>query len=159
MRFILIGVLLTLVSTTYAKDLTSRLGVGFSNQMIVDLPGLVAKYYPNNSLGLSAAIGVDTENNASKFGFLVKVFRVIFPEDHMNFYMGAGAGLLSLEQQGSNSSGFELSGFVGGEFFFTGLESLGFSFEAGIGVISISNGVRFRTIGHSPIQAGITFYF
>jgi hypothetical protein len=77
----------------------------------------------------------------------------------MHFYMGAGAGILSVETGGSNQSGFELIGFGGTEFFLAGLENLGFSFEAGVGVTSLSNSVRFRTVGDSPLRAGITFYF
>ena len=95
---------------------------------------------------------------------MAKVFRIVFTEDNMNFYMGAGAGIISREQQNDNGdfdneSGFEVSGYVGGEWFFSGLESLGFSIEAGIGVTSIDSEVRFRTIGDSPVKAGITFYF
>ncbi len=143
----------------WGKDLTSRLGVGYTNQFTTSLPAITARYYPNDQLGFSAALGVDTEKNASKFGFLAKLYRVIFQEENMNFFMGAGAGILSMENQGQNSSGFELGGFIGGEYFFTGLSSLGFSFEAGVGIVSISDGVRFRTTGQSPLNAGIIFYF
>lgn len=160
-------ILLGLSVPAQAKDLTSRLGVGYANQFGISggLPSLAVRYYPNPDLGVSAQLGVDTEEDASKFGFLAKVYRIIFQEDNMNFYMGAGAGLISREKYNTttstsdNDSGFEVSGYVGGEFFFTGLDSLGFSFEAGIGVTSISSEVRFRTIGDHPMRAGITFYF
>lgn len=150
-----------------AKDLTNRLGVGYADQFGVEggLPSLAVRYYPNPDLGVSAQLGVDTEEDNSKFGFLAKVYRIVFQEDNMNFYMGAGAGLISREKYNTtagtsdNDSGFEVSGYVGGEFFFTGLDSLGFSFETGIGVTSISSEVRFRTIGDHPMRAGITFYF
>lgn len=149
-----------------AKDLTSRLGVGYADQFGVDggLPSLALRYYPNPELGVSGQIGVDTQKDSSKFGFMAKAYRIIFMEDNMNFYMGAGAGLISEERRNTagvteNNSGFELSGYFGGEFFFSGLESLGFSFEAGIGVTSISSEVRFRTVGDHPLRAGLTFYF
>lgn len=149
-----------------AKDLTNRLGVGYADQFGISggLPSLAVRYYPNPELGVAAQLGVDTEEDASKFGFMGKVFRIIFQEDNMNFYMGAGAGLISREAENSgggtdNDSGFALSGFAGGEFFFSGLDSLGFSFETGVGVTSISSEVRFRTIGDHPLRAGITFYF
>ena len=58
-----------------------------------------------------------------------------------------------------NQSGFELMGFVGTEFFFSGLEGLGFTFEAGVGIRSDSNGTLFRTIGGHPFRGGIIFYF
>ncbi|MCB0394793.1 MAG: organic solvent tolerance protein [Bdellovibrionales bacterium] len=146
-------------TTVQAKELTNRLGVGYSNEMSVDLPSIAAQYYPSPELGLSAALGVETGDDLSNFGLLIKVYRIIFPEDHMNFYMGAGAGLLSTKVDDDNESGFELSGFVGGEFFIPGIDSLGFSFEGGIGIVSLSSGVEFRTIGHHPLQAGMIFYF
>ncbi|MCB0342488.1 MAG: organic solvent tolerance protein, partial [Bdellovibrionales bacterium] len=76
-----------------------------------------------------------------------------------NFYMGTGAGLISDEDNGNTDTGFELNGFVGGEFFLPGLDSLGLSFEAGIGVSSVSSAVRFRTFGDHPLRAGMIFYF
>ncbi len=162
MRALLILLLISLLSPfANAKDLTSRLGVGYSDQFGITegLTSLNVRYYPSADLGISAALGVDTEKNNSKFGFMAKVFRVVFKEDNMNFFMGAGAGIISREENGTNSSGFELDGFFGGEFFLAGLESLGFIFEAGIGVTSISSQVRFRTIGDSPLRAGMVFYF
>lgn len=167
-QFLFLGILAgSLISIqASAKDLTNRLGVGYANQFGIDggLPSIAVRYYPNPDLGVSAQLGVDTEENASKFGFLAKVFRIVFQEDNMNFYMGAGAGLISREKAATgggsdNDSGFELSGYVGGEFFFSGLDSLGFSFETGVGVTSISSEVRFRTIGDHPTRAGLTFYF
>lgn len=147
-------------ANAYAKNLSHRLGVGYKNQFgDPDLNGIAAQYYPYDDLGFSAALGVDTKTDNSKFGFQVKLNRIIFQEEHLNFYMGTGAGILTTETAGRSESGFELLGFVGGEFFFMGLDSLGFSFETGIGVTSISSGVRFRTIADSPIRAGITFYF
>lgn len=144
-----------------AKDLAHRLGVGFTNSSGVssNLPALSARYYPSRDLGLSASLAVDTQKDNSAFGFSVKAMRIIFTEDNLNFYMGAGGGLVSKETGGVNNSGFELSGFGGAEFFFSGLENLGFSFEAGVGVTSVSSQVRFRTIGDSPLRAGIVFYF
>lgn len=147
----------------FSKDLSHRLGVGYSDQFSESLPSLSVRYWPSEKLGVGAALGVDTEEGASAFGFLAKLYRVIFTEDNMNFYMGTGAGLISQEvTTGTNSdtnSGFELIGFCGGEFFMPGLDSLGFSFEAGVGVTSISSNVRFRTFGDSPFKAGMIFYF
>lgn len=144
----------------FAKDMTNRLGVGYKNQFVNNIPSVAAQYYPSADIGFSAALGVDTEQNLSKFGFEAKVYRIIFTEEMMNFYMGAGGGLLSNQTNASTTdSGFELNGFVGGEFFLHGLDSLGFTFEAGAGISSMSSGVRFRTFGDSPIRGGIIFYF
>lgn len=165
----LIFILVTTFSTTVlATDMTSRLGVGYSNFMSVgDMPSLAVKYYPSEQLALSAALGIDTstENSNSSgnsnFGFNVGVYKTIFPEENMNFFMGANAGLVSSKpiSSGDSSSGFELAGFIGAEFFVPGIESLGFNIMAGIGVTSTSAGVRFKTIGYSPLHAGMYFYF
>lgn len=145
--------------SSQAKDLTNRLGVGYSDNFHVTLPSLAVRYYPNPQLGVSASLGVDTKENDSKFGFMARIYRIIFMEDNLNFYMGAGAGLISQETQASNNSGFELAGFAGAEFFFTGLDSLGFTFEMGVAVSSVASETRFRTFGDHPIKGGIIFYF
>lgn len=153
-------ILITSITVTAeAKDLSNRLGIGYKNQSSVDLPGIAVQYWPGPDLGLSATLAIDTQTSNSKFGAMVKLYRVIFPEDNLNFYLGAGAGLLSTETSGQNQSGFEMMGFAGAEFFLPGLENVGFSFEAGTAITSISSGTRFRTFGDSPIRAGGTFYF
>jgi hypothetical protein len=150
--------------TSWAKDLSRRLGIGYSNQFSEELPSLSARYWVDGKFGVGAAVGVDTEDGSSAFGAMLKIYRNIFTEDNLNFYMGSGAGLISKEKQQASGgkdtdSGFELLGFVGAEFFLPGLESLGLSFEAGFGVTSISSQVRFRTIGDHPLRAGMLFYF
>lgn len=142
-----------------AKDLSNRLGIGYKNQSSVDLPALAIQYWPGSDLGFSASVGLDTQTSNSKFSAMAKLYRVIFPEDNLNFYLGAGAGMLSVETAGNNQSGFELMGFAGVEFFLPGLENIGWSFEAGTAITSISSGTRFRTFGDSPLRAGAIFYF
>lgn len=157
-----IGLLLVLVSFSpaFAKDLGDRLGIGYKDQFSNEVPGVAVQYYPSREFGLAAVLGLDTQKDASKFGLMLKAMRVVFEENNMNFYMGGGAGLISQElAAGQNESGFELIGFAGAEFFFSGLENLGFSFETGVGIASIASQTRFRTIGDSPIKAGVTFYF
>lgn len=146
----------------WAKDLSSRLGVGYNDPFGLNesLPSLQARYYPNATYGLAAALGVDTQKNASRFGFMAKILKIIFVEDNLNFYTNVAIGIVTQETTvDKHDSGFDISGGLGCEFFMPGLESLGFSFEAGMGVTSISSQVRFRTIGDSPLRAGIIFYF
>ena len=120
---------------------------------------MAMRYYPNGDFGIMGAIGIDTTKNNSRFGAGAKILKIVFREDNLNFYTGAGAAIVSQEVSNKTNSGFDLSGFAGAEFFLPGLESLSFSFEAGIGITSISSEVRFRTIGDSPLRAGIIFYF
>lgn len=155
---LMISVLLVTIPST-AKDLTSRLGIGYSDQFSESLPSVGIKYWPDAKLGFGAALGIDTEKDNSRFGFMARLYRVIFTEENLNFYMGTGGGVLSIEEAGDTDSGFEITGFFGSEFFLPGLENLGITFEAGVGVTSVSSEVRFRTFGDSPIRAGMTFYF
>jgi hypothetical protein len=142
-----------------AKELTNRLGVGVKqNSALNNLPEIATVYYPAKDLAVTAGLGIDTEKDQSRFSFNGGVRRIVFKEDNMNFYMGGRLGLINYEKAGDKKSGFELSGLFGGEFFFAGLDSLGFTFEGGVGVVSTSE-VRFRTLGESPFSAGIIFYF
>lgn len=148
-------------SQGFAKDLTSRLGVGYSNNFsgVQDLPSIAARYFPNDKYALSGALGVNTEEDSSRFGLMAKLMRIVFREQNMNFFVAGGGAIISREIAGDNDSGFEAMATFGGEFFFAGLDSLSFTFEAGVGVTSISDEVSFQTIGDHPLRAGILFYF
>lgn len=142
-----------------AKELTNRLGVGVKrNTSLGDLPELAVVYNPVKDIAVAGGLGIDTQKNFSKFAFNAAVRRIVFKEDNMNFYMGGALGLVNIETNGNKESGFELNGLFGGEFFLAGLDSLAFTFEGGVGVISTDN-VRFRTIADGPFSAGIIFYF
>jgi hypothetical protein len=142
-----------------AKDMSHRLGVGYSDNFAISIPSLAVRYYSTSEVGFSLHLGVNTESENSKFGFGGRFYKIIFPEDHMNFYMGAGAAILSSRVRTVNDSGFEMSAFGGAEFFIPGLDSLAMMFDAGVGIVSLSNGVNFRTIADSPLKAGMIFYF
>lgn len=157
---VVFALLMGVTNPLQAKDLTTRLGIGYRDQFAVGLPSIAVQYYPNPKLGLGAALGVDTESDRSRFGVSVKVARIIYMETNLNFYMGTSVALISTSvSSGKNESGFELNGIIGCEYFFAGLENLGFTFETGVGVRSISSGVNFRTFGDHPIKGGIIFYF
>jgi hypothetical protein len=163
-NLLLLALVLGASAPASAVELTNRLGLGFSQQMgAVDLPMITAHYYPNPRYAISAALGVDTKKDDSKFGALVKLRRMIFMENQMNFYMGAATGFSSHDEPVGatfeNKSNFEFSAILGGEFFFTGLDSLAFTFETGIGIITGDGGSRFRTVGDDMFSAGIIFYF
>lgn len=142
----------------FAKDLTNRLGLGVKESSALSLPALLMIYHPNPDYSFTAALGIDTEKDNSQFIFNGGIRRIVFREDNMNFYMGGNVGLVNQETNGTKESGFELNGVFGGEFFLAGLDSLAFMFEGGIGVLSLDS-TRFRTIGDTPFQAGVVFYF
>lgn len=150
--------LMTFAGNVEAKELVNRLGVGVKKNTSLDLPELAAVYYSAPDIAIAGGLGIDTQKDASKFAFNAGVRRLVFKEDNMNFYMGGSLGIVNFETLGKKESGFELNALFGGEFFLSGLDSLAFTFEGGVGVLS-ADSVRFRTIADGPFNAGIIFYF
>ena len=71
-------------STTFAKDLTNRLGVGYANQFGVEdsngsegIPSLAVRYYPNSDVGISGQIGIDPATNILVEGFDAQLEQVM----------------------------------------------------------------------------------
>ncbi len=158
-RILLLVFIATIPSTlVQAKDLSNRLGIGIKNNNSIDLPAMAAVYYPSADIGLTGSVGVDTEEDNSKFAANVGIRKILFREDNLNFYYGGQAGLVNYELLGNKESGFEMNVVFGAEFFFNGLDSLGFSFEGGVALSSLDK-TRFRTVGDHPLKAGLTFYF
>lgn len=153
-----LAVVLMLSQSLWAKDLASRLGVGVKNNSSEDVPAVSVVYYPNQDFGITGGVGIDTKKDQSKFVVSGGVRKILFRENQLNFYFGGQLGVVNYEGGGEKQNGFELNAVFGAEFFLTGLDSLGFSFEGGAGISSLKD-VRFRTIADSPVRAGITFYF
>jgi len=158
-KFVLVLVALGFSTMAQAKDLTSRLGVGYRNALVtMSLPSVAAFYYPSPDYSVLGSLGVDTEDNNSKFAAAGGIRRLIFKEDNMNFFGGGQLAMVNQEVLGSKDSGYEIAAVVGGEFFLAGLDSLGFNFETGMGITTVKK-TRFRTLGESFLNAGIVFYF
>ena len=156
---LLISMLCLFTTQAFAKELGSRLGVGYkSNYVTFEFPSVSTIYYPNNETAVVGSLGLDTQETSSKFALLAGVRRIIFKEEMMNFFMGGNIAMITNEVASTKDSGFELAALVGGEFFLNGLDSLGFTFETGVGVTNVKK-VRFRTVGDSFVSAGMVFYF
>ncbi len=142
-----------------AKDLTHRFGLGIKNNTSEYLPSVAASYFPVSDLAFTAGLGTDTKKDNAKFQMHLGLRKIIFAETNLNFFSSIQVGLLNYEDPAlGRQSGAELMGVVGVEFFFQGLENVGFTFEAGMAVASLRD-VRFRTMADDPTRAGILFYF
>lgn len=151
--------LLLFAGMAQAKDLTNRLGVGYRDSYVTfSLPSIAAFYYPSPDVGVVGSLGVDTEENNSKFALGAGLRRIVFKESNMNFFMGGNIAMINNEVSTQKDSGFEIAGLVGGEFFLSGLDSLGLNFETGVGITNVKK-TRFRTLGSSFVGAGMSFYF
>ena len=176
---------ITLLGAIYpasAKDLSNRLGIGYSAIPLIKPHGLAVSYYPSETMKISTLLSVDTNEDNSQFGFMAKFSKILFSEPNLNFYAGSGLAIVNytnpvsqfLEKQqpggggpppndtstnpSNSQTGVVFQGHLGAEFFLPGLPSLGFIFEAGINITSLSGNVRLQTMGQSPIKAGIIFY-
>src|SRR3989344_7324043 len=76
------------------KNLRGRLGVGFTNQVATTadstIPALSAKYYMSRLTAVSLATGFDTRSANSTLGLGLKIYKNVFLESNLVFYLGGG---------------------------------------------------------------------
>lgn len=155
-----IGATASSSSSALARDMQGRLGIGYNSQFVnsvVDtrVPGVSVKYGLTRDLAVEAIAGTKTATPTNTVTG-VKLYKNVFYETNLNFYLSLGGAIVSA----SRASGAEFMGTLGAEFFIPGLESVGFSFETGGALHSLSNSsMSFRTVGVSFIDAGMHFYF
>ena len=116
-----------------AKDLRGRFGGGF-NQQFGHVSALSVRYaFPTNSpainVHLEGAFGLETQKEADNRLFTGgRLLWGMIAEDNMNLYLAGGAGALSQNDE----STFRLQPAMIADFFFFGLENLGFTVEWGL---------------------------
>lgn len=140
------------------KLIRSRLGLGFTNQIATTtdgtIPAISAKYYLNPGFAVALGTGFDTRSPNSTLALGLKLFKNVFFEPNLIFYVGGGAAYVN--RAGSK---LQASMFLGSEFFLDQLPSLGLSFEAGVRGDSTSGSFAIRTTGDSFLSGGMHFYF
>lgn len=140
-----------------ALEKTNRLGVGMSNQLKNDIPAFSFKMQKTRSFAYGGLVGVSSSKTDGGFGVGLKLFRNIFDEPQLNFYMAGMGALLSTKMNSTSYSGFQFDLSFGSEFHFVGLNSLGFSFEFGVSANKKKDFV-FETIGSQFVVAAVHFY-
>ncbi|MFN3697254.1 MAG: organic solvent tolerance protein [Pseudobdellovibrio sp.] len=144
---------------TLSKEMPQRLGFGIKDNTSESIPSLALVYNLNGMTAVTGGLGVDTKKDYSKFQINGGIRHIIFHENQLHFYAGGQLGLVTLENPtDKKNTGFEANVIIGTEFFFTGLENVGFSFEGGIGLSTVAQ-TRIRTIADHPLKGGIIFYF
>jgi hypothetical protein len=138
------------------------MGVGASNQLANEIPAISFKIQQSKTFALGGLVGFKSDQNNTLYGAGVKLYRIIFDEPQLNFYM---AGLMAtqnyLDQTSNNvKSGYQIDGTLGSEFHLTGIESIGFSFEFGLSVrnVNAESGTSFQTLGDQFVKAAVHFY-
>ncbi|MFA6235762.1 MAG: hypothetical protein WC635_00435 [Bacteriovorax sp.] len=146
-----------LVPETQAYDKMNRLGIGMSNQLKNDFPALSFKLQKNRSFAFGGLMGLSTDKNDGGYGVGMKVYRNIFDEPQLNFYLAGMGALLNNKIAQSSYSGFQFDLSLGSEFHFSGLNSIGFSFEFGVSAHKTKDFVL-QTLGNNFIVSAVHFY-
>lgn len=141
----------------HAVNRMGRLGVGVSNQLSNDLSSLSFKLQKSQSFAFGGVLGLSTDDNHGGHGFGVKAYKIFYDEPQLNFYGSVLGALISKKIGGESDSGFQIDFTFGSEFHFTGLYSLGLSFEFGISLNKMDEFV-IETVGDHFVSAGIHFY-
>ncbi len=158
-KFLALAIVSLFSSLVAAKEMPQRLGVGIKDNTSESLPSLAVVYHINGLTAVTGGVGVDTKKDYSKFQINAGIRHVIFHENQLHYYAGGQLGLVTFEEPVTGKeNGFEANFLMGIEFFASGLENVGFSFEGGLGLSSVKD-TRIRTIADHPLRAGIIFYF
>lgn len=150
-----------LVSTSaFAADLRGRMGVGASNQLANNIPAVSLKIQQSKTFALGGLVGFKSDQDNTLYGAGVKLYRIIFDEPQLNFYLaGTFATLNFLDEKENAKSGFQIDGTMGSEFHLSGLESIGFSFEFGLSARNADeHGTSLQTLGDQFVKAAVHFY-
>jgi hypothetical protein len=146
----------------YAMDLRGRMGVGASNQLANEIPAISLKIQQSKTFAIGGLLGFKSDQDNTLYGAGVRFYRIIFDEPQLNFYMAslfAAQNYLDRESD-KVKSGYQIDGTMGTEFHFSGLESVGFSFEFGLSVRDVDrrSGTSFETLGDHLVKAAVHFY-
>lgn len=161
-RILLVLALVLSGSAAESRDLFGRVGLGYNAQFgqtgtTTGSPGISLKYGFNPKTALEVIGGFYSGSGGNSVAAL-KLMQTMHSESYVNFYFLLGAGLVSTP----STSGTELLGGFGSEFFIPGMESVGISFEAGLDLenhTSSSGSFILKSFGASFLNAGMHFYF
>ena len=160
-QIFLILLIIVMPRLASGADLRGRMGLGMTNQLANDIPAISLKIQQSKTFALGGLLGFKSDQDNTLYGAGIKLYRIIFDEPQLNFYM---AGLLATESylndQNKVESGYQIDGTMGTEFHLTGIESLGFSVEFGLSVrkAEATGGTSFQTLGDHFLKAAVHFY-
>lgn len=145
------------VPSSFAFDKANRLGLGASTELQTSFPAISFKLQKNKTFAFGGLLGVSTDTQNGGQGVGVKLYRNIFDEPQLNFYMAGMGAFLNNKINSTSYSGFQFDLSFGSEFHFAGLNSLGLSFEFGVSAYKLNNFI-FRTLGNNFFVSAVHFY-
>ncbi len=158
-KIIQIGLLFFIISAnSYAASLIGRLGIGASNQLTTGMDVISFKLQRNRSSAMGGVFGLDSSSEGMNYALGLKGYKYIYEEPQLNFYSSLAGYIFTYEDENNDTKqGYQVDGTFGAEFSFQGLESIGFSFEFGLGMHKYRE-THFKTIGYNVIASAIHFY-
>lgn len=141
----------------HGTDHLQRPGVGMSNQLINNMPAISIKLQKSKTFAFGALINLGTNDTRGGYGAGLKIYRIIFAEPNLSFYGSTLVALINRKTAANDDTGFQIDCTLGSEFHFSGLESIGFSFEFGISINKLGD-FNIETTGQHIVSAGIHFY-
>lgn len=157
-KHILVAALLLTSLPSFAMSLTGRLGLGTTNQVVTGIDALSVKLQRNRSVALSGIFGLRNSSDSSNYAVGGKIYRIIYDEPQLNFYSALSGITFTYQNEGSTENGYQFDAGLGAEFALQGLESIGFSFEFGMGINKYNGTSNIQTNGHHVMTSAIHFY-
>ena len=158
----LLSTIILIAGNAYAKDMSGRLGFGFTSQFSPNqIDAVSAKYWLNTNLCFQGILGTQlNSDDTNEIDFGGKVFFKIKDEKNMHLLVG-GNMVIAYEDpdKGDSVTTVFLGGLVGVEFFLSGLPNLSFSTEIGFGIANNDNNTKIGFDADTFLTAGIHYYF
>ena len=164
---LVLPLLLMMPADASAKDLRKKLGIGFNNNF-TSLTSVSVKFglptpKPTLNFQVQALAGFGLAKNEPARAFVGgRVLLPIVAEDNLNVYAALGGGYLRVRPEGVTGDpidAFRGQAVLGAEFFFFGLERLGFSAEFGINIDVGEDILSFETTSGTAASVGVHYYF
>ena len=159
-RSLLVAFFLALFGTlnqAQGLEQIGRLGVGMTQALKNDIPALSFKFQRSPAFAMGGMVGLSTDDQSGGYGAGLKLYRVFFDEPQLNFYGSVMGALIKEKNNGDSLSGYQFDFTLGSEFSFSGLQSLGFSFEFGISM-NKKRDMVIETVGNNFFVAAVHFY-
>jgi hypothetical protein len=157
--FLVVSIILFSV-TANAAPLIGRLGIGMANHLESGMDLVSFKIQRSRSSAMGGHFGMDSSADGVLYALGGKLYKYIYEEPQLNFYSAIAGTLYTYQNNtsGNTDQGYQFDGTFGSEFHFQGLESIGFSFEFGIGFSKYQEETHLKTIGHNTIRSAVHFY-
>lgn len=161
-RIAILAILLTAstvsVTSWGLKDLSDRLGFGFTYHHFQPSTGISMRYHPDRYFAATGVLALSTGGGAHSLVAGAKINRNLVVEENSLFYLGVGGFVISRKSAGVTDTGAEADALGGVEFFLPGLPNLGIQLEAGI-ALRLMSGFQLQTVGGGFASAGMHYYF